>query len=54
SPNQSKITHVGLVISDKEFAHASSTRGVVIAKISMKWWIDRYVTSRRVFKKVES
>ncbi|PJZ56077.1 C40 family peptidase [Leptospira barantonii] len=54
SPNQSKITHVGLVISDKEFAHASSTRGVVIDKISMKWWIDRYVTSRRVFKKVQS
>ncbi|TGM59847.1 C40 family peptidase [Leptospira adleri] len=52
SPNQSKITHVGLVISDKEFSHASSTRGVVIDKISMKWWIDRYVTSRRVFKKV--
>ncbi|XDD51983.1 C40 family peptidase [Leptospira sp. WS92.C1] len=52
SPNQSKITHVGLVISDKEFAHASSTRGVVIDKISIKWWVDRYVTSRRVFKKV--
>ncbi|MDV6236964.1 C40 family peptidase [Leptospira ellisii] len=52
SPNQSKITHVGLVISDKEFAHASSTRGVVIDKISMKWWVDRYVTSRRVFQKV--
>lgn len=52
SPNQSKITHVGLVISDKEFSHASSTRGVVIDKISMKWWVDRYVTSRRVFKKV--
>ncbi|EMY15370.1 NlpC/P60 family protein [Leptospira weilii str. Ecochallenge] len=54
SPNQSKITHVGLVISEKEFAHASSTRGVVIDKISMKWWLDRYVTSRRLFKKVES
>lgn len=54
SPNQSKITHVGIVISDKEFAHASSTRGVVIDKISMKWWIDRYVTSRRVFKKIQS
>ncbi len=53
SPNQSKITHVGLVISEKEFAHASSTRGVVIDKISMKWWIDRYVTSRRLFQKVQ-
>ncbi|KAA1292086.1 NlpC/P60 family protein [Leptospira interrogans] len=52
SPNQSKITHVGLVINEKEFAHASSTRGVVVDKISMKWWIDRYVTSRRLFKKV--
>ncbi|ASV11520.1 MULTISPECIES: C40 family peptidase [Leptospira] len=53
SPNQSKITHVGLVISEKEFAHASSTRGVVVDKISMKWWLDRYVTSRRLFKKVQ-
>ncbi|EMO62996.1 NlpC/P60 family protein [Leptospira borgpetersenii serovar Pomona str. 200901868] len=53
SPNQSKITHVGLVISEKEFAHASSTRGVVIDKISMKWWLDRYVTSRRLFQKIQ-
>ncbi|WP_061298524.1 C40 family peptidase [Leptospira borgpetersenii] len=53
SPNQSKITHAGLVISEKEFAHASSTRGVVIDKISMKWWLDRYVTSRRLFQKIQ-
>ncbi|PJZ49631.1 C40 family peptidase [Leptospira saintgironsiae] len=52
SPNQSKVTHVGMVLNGEEFAHASSTRGVVIDKIRMKWWIDRFVMSRRVFKKV--
>lgn len=52
SPNQSKVTHVGLVLSGEDFAHASSTRGVVIDKIRMKWWLDRFVLSRRVFKKV--
>ncbi|TGK04233.1 NlpC/P60 family protein [Leptospira langatensis] len=52
SPNQSKVTHVGMVLSKEEFAHASSSRGVVIDKIAMKWWIDRFVLSRRVFKKV--
>lgn len=52
SPNQSKVTHVGLVLSGEDFAHASSTRGVVIDKIRMKWWLDRFVLSRRLFKKV--
>ncbi|PJZ69524.1 hydrolase [Leptospira perolatii] len=52
SPNQSKITHVGLILSTTEFSHASSTRGVVIDKIQSKWWVDRYVLSRRPFKKI--
>ncbi len=52
SPNQSKVTHVGLVLSGEDFAHASSSRGVVIDKIRMKWWLDRFALSRRIFKKV--
>lgn len=52
SANQSKITHVGLVLEDGKFSHASSSRGVVIQGLSEKWWKDRYVTSRRIFEKI--
>ncbi|MCC5815060.1 MAG: C40 family peptidase [Leptospira sp.] len=49
SPNQTKITHVGLVMKNRDFSHASSTRGVVIQSLDSKWWKERYVTSRRIF-----
>lgn len=52
SPNQTKITHVGLAMKDRRFSHASSTRGVVIQGLDDKWWKDRYVTSRRIFTQV--
>lgn len=52
SPNQSKVTHVGLVLSPKEFAHASSTRGVIFDHVDSKWWLERFVLSRRLFSKV--
>lgn len=52
SSNQSKITHVGLVLEDEKFSHASSSRGVVIQGLSEKWWKERYVTSRRLFEKI--
>ncbi|EPG75829.1 NlpC/P60 family protein [Leptospira fainei serovar Hurstbridge str. BUT 6] len=52
SPNQEKVTHVGLVLSETEFAHASSSRGVIFDKVNSKWWLDRFVLSRRLFRKV--
>ncbi|EQA43267.1 NlpC/P60 family protein [Leptospira broomii serovar Hurstbridge str. 5399] len=52
SPNQTKVTHVGLVLSETEFAHASSSRGVIFDKVNSKWWLDRFVLSRRLFRTV--
>lgn len=52
SKNQTKITHVGLSLGNGKFSHASSTRGVVIQGLNEKWWVDRFVTSRRIFSKI--
>jgi hypothetical protein len=52
SPNQEKITHVGLAMGGNKFSHASSSRGVVIQWLEEKWWRDRFVTSRRIFQEI--
>ncbi|XDD47891.1 C40 family peptidase [Leptospira sp. WS39.C2] len=49
SPNTKKITHVGLVLENGNFIHASTSRGVVIQSLQEKWWKERYVTGRDVF-----
>jgi len=54
SKNQTKITHVGLAMGGGQFSHASSSRGVVIQGLSERWWLDRFLTSRRIFSKVEN
>ena len=51
SPNQSKITHVGLSLGKSNFVHASSSRGVVIQSLDEKWWTGRYTSARRIFIK---
>ncbi len=52
SPQRSKITHVGIMSSKDQFAHASCSRGVTYDKLSKKWWNTRYVRGRRFFVKV--
>ncbi|TGL48690.1 NlpC/P60 family protein [Leptospira kemamanensis] len=49
SPNTRKITHVGLVLENGNFIHASTSRGVVIQSLQEKWWKERYVTGRDIF-----
>nr|WP_244147604.1 C40 family peptidase [Leptospira yanagawae] len=49
SPNTKKITHVGLVLDNGNFIHASTSRGVVIQSLNEKWWKERYVTGRDIF-----
>ncbi|MCW7457610.1 NlpC/P60 family protein [Leptospira bandrabouensis] len=49
SPNTSKITHVGMVLDNGNFIHASTSRGVVIQSLNEKWWKERYVTGRDIF-----
>lgn len=52
SPNQNKITHVGLSMGGDKFAHASTSRGVVIQGLNEKWWTGRFTNARRIFLKV--
>ncbi|EKJ85460.1 NlpC/P60 family protein [Leptospira meyeri] len=49
SPNTSKITHVGMVLENDNFIHASTSRGVVVQSLNEKWWKERYVTGRDIF-----
>lgn len=42
-----KITHVGIYLSDDRFSHASSSRGVIISKLSEKYYAERYKGARR-------
>ncbi|MBM9545826.1 C40 family peptidase [Leptospira sp. 201903074] len=49
SSNTSKITHVGMVLENGNFIHASTSRGVVIQSLNEKWWKERYVTGRDIF-----
>ncbi|EOQ96749.1 NlpC/P60 family protein [Leptospira wolbachii serovar Codice str. CDC] len=49
SPNTSKITHVGMILENGNFIHASTSRGVVIQSLNEKWWKERYVTGRDIF-----
>ncbi|MCZ8341972.1 MAG: NlpC/P60 family protein [Leptospira sp.] len=51
SPNQTKITHVGLSLLDRQFIHASTSRGVVIQSLDEKWWKDRFVIAKKIFER---
>ena len=40
--------HVGIYLSNGEFAHTSSRKGVIISKIDDPYWLNSYWTSRRI------
>ena len=43
------VSHVGIYIGNGEFAHASTSRGVRVDKLSDPYyWGDRYVGAKRV------
>ncbi|RCX14449.1 NlpC/P60 family protein [Fontibacillus phaseoli] len=42
------ISHVGVYVGDGKFAHASSSKGVVISKLSEKYYVERYVGAKRI------
>ncbi len=43
------ITHVGIYLSDGQFAHASTKRGITISRLSETYYAKRYVLARRLF-----
>ncbi|MBV6494142.1 MAG: hypothetical protein LDLANPLL_02168 [Turneriella sp.] len=44
-----KITHVGIYVADGKFAHASSKHGVTLANIGDKYYVERFVSAKRLF-----
>ena len=40
--------HVGIYIGDKLFAHASSSKGVIVSSIEHKYYSKRYMGGRRI------
>lgn len=42
------VSHVGVYVGDNKFAHASSSKGVIISKLSEKYYVNRYVGAKRI------
>ncbi|WP_435923307.1 C40 family peptidase [Paenibacillus sp. DYY-L-2] len=42
------VSHVGVYVGNGKFAHASSSKGVVISKMSEKYYVERYVGAKRI------
>ncbi len=44
------ISHVGIYVGYNEFAHASTSQGVIISSLREEYWGKRYVGARRILK----
>ncbi len=40
--------HVGVYIGDKQFLHASTSKGVIISRLDNPYWADKFWQARRV------
>lgn len=45
-----KVGHVGILVGYNKFAHASTSRGVIISALTEKYWAERYVGARRIIE----
>lgn len=43
-----KTLHVGIIIKNNEFLHASTSNGVMISRLDERYWSSRYLAARRV------
>ncbi|MDO4510646.1 MAG: NlpC/P60 family protein [Bacteroidales bacterium] len=48
SKKNDRITHVGIYLKENKFAHASSSRGVVISDITEEYFINHFYAAGRV------
>lgn len=46
--DDSKISHVGIVLDQESFIHASSSKGVIVTRFDNPWWMTRIVRFGRV------
>lgn len=46
--NSSRVSHVGIYLSQNKFVHASTSRGVIISDLAEAYWTKYYFASGRV------
>ncbi len=46
--NRGKLRHVGIYLSNNQFLHASTSKGVIISNLNNKYWQDSFWKAVRV------
>jgi cell wall-associated NlpC family hydrolase len=48
SLGQRIVDHVGIYLGDKQFVHASPSKGVVVSSLLQDYYLKRYHSARRI------
>lgn len=51
--NNGGISHVGIYVGNGQFAHASTSKGVIIDELDSSYYKPRYVTARRILSETD-